>query len=74
MKKKLARHASHRKVARTAPAHHHKPSKDYLLLVRGWMVVVAFALMLGLGAIVGNFFNQKLNETNPAVAGAQVAR
>lgn len=71
MKKKAVRRATHKKVVKSAL---HKPSQDYLMVVRGWMVVVAFALMLGLGAIVGNFFNQKLNESNPAVAGASTAR
>ncbi len=42
---------------------------DYLVVVRGWMFVVMFALMLGVGAIVGNFINQHLNST-PQVAGA----
>jgi len=47
-------------------------SEHYLVVVRSWMLIVLFALMLGVGAIVGNFFNQKLNETTPQVAGVQV--
>ncbi len=36
------------------------------------MLVVLFALMLGVGAIVGNFINQKMDEANPTVAGVQI--
>ena len=71
MAKKVVRH-SHRHV------HHRvvraKPVNDTLVVVRGWMFVVAFALMLGIGAIVGTFFNQMLNESVPSVAGAQIQR
>lgn len=41
-------------------------------MVRSWMIVVVFALMLGLGAVVGTFLNEKLSETTPAVAGVAV--
>lgn len=40
--------------------------------IRSWMFVVAFALMLGMGAIVGQFLSAKLNETTPQVAGVQI--
>lgn len=73
MKKKLARASAHRS------AHHasHKASKadgSYLVIVRGWMFVVAFALMLGVGAIVGNFISNQLNASTPQVAGASTSR
>jgi hypothetical protein len=58
----------HHKVTRTAPAN------DTLVVVRGWMFVVAFALMLGIGAITGTLFNKMLNENVPTVAGVQVER
>ena len=40
--------------------------------IRGWMFVVVFSLMLGLGAIVGRFLSEKMNETTPQVAGVQI--
>ena len=51
-----------------------KPSENYLVVVRGWMLTVAFALMLGVGAIVGNFINHQLNQSAPVVAGATTSR
>jgi hypothetical protein len=60
--------------------HHHKPAavkakpakkNDFLVWVKGWMFVVAFALMLGVGAIVGTYFNTLMNESTPTVAGVQ---
>ncbi len=68
MKKKLARR-HHRSVSRTRST---KP--QYLMVVRGWMFMVAFALMLGLGAMVGNFINSQLNMSTPQVAGASSQR
>ncbi len=50
---------------------HKKTNENYLVVVRGWMLVVAFALMLGIGAVVGQFLNTQLNATTPAVAGVQ---
>jgi len=52
----------------------HQPSENYLVVVRGWMLLVAFALMLGMGAIVGNYINQQLNQTTPTVAGVTITR
>jgi hypothetical protein len=49
-------------------------SENYLVVVRGWMLVVAFALMLGIGAVVGNFINQQLDQATPTVAGASIER
>jgi len=68
MKKKSVRRVHHRthakRVSRAQP-----PGEHYLVVVRGWMLVVAFALMLGVGAIVGNFVNQQLEVSSPTVAG-----
>jgi len=67
MKKKIVRrthHVSHK---------HARPAEGYLMVVRGWMLVVAFALMLGVGAIVGNYINQQLNVASPQVAGASTS-
>lgn len=44
----------------------------YMVVVRSWMIVVVFALMLGVGAVVGTFLNEKLNESAPQVAGVSV--
>lgn len=44
----------------------------YLVVVRSWMIVVVFALMLGIGAVVGTFLNEKLSETTPQVAGVSI--
>lgn len=64
MKRKHARRV-HRVTHRSA-----RPNENYLVVVRGWMLVVAFALMLGIGALVGQFINAQLNATTPTVAGA----
>lgn len=55
--------------------HHASPRKarvneNYLVVVRGWMLVVAFALMLGIGAMIGQFINTQLDASTPTVAGA----
>ena len=67
MKKKLARH-HHAKIVHV----HKATSPHYLVVVRSWMFLVAFAMMLGLGAMVGNFLNVQLNQSTPQVAGASV--
>jgi hypothetical protein len=71
MAKKTVRHIHHHTHHKVVKA---KPVKDSLLVVRGWMFVVAFALMLGIGAVVGTFFNSMLNESVPTVAGVQTSR
>ncbi len=71
MKRKHAvRRQTHHRVAHKRT--HMTASPDYLVVVRGWMLVVAFALMLGLGALVGQFINDQLNATTPQVAGVQI--
>lgn len=44
--------------------------ENYLVVVRSWMFVVAFALMLGLGAMVGQFISTQIAASTPTVAGA----
>lgn len=67
MKKHARRHH-----ARSVTRHTRRVPAHYVAVVRGWMFVVAFALMLGVGAIVGRFLNEKLNEAVPQVAGVQI--
>jgi len=67
MKKKHASRRHSTPVRRTLPR-----SEKYLIVVRSWMIVVMFALMLGVGAVLGQFFNDKLSETTPSVAGVQI--
>lgn len=69
--KKYKKHHAKRTVrlAKTS-----KPSEAYMIVVRSWMLVVVFALMLGIGWVTGSFLNQKLNESTPQVAGASVER
>lgn len=82
MKKKLARlhlpsaradggqaRRHHRSVSRTRRA-----QPQYLVVVRSWMFLVAFAMMLGLGAMVGNFLNVQFNQSTPQVAGASIEK
>lgn len=65
MKKKTAHHKHVHHPTRS------KSVKSYLVLVRSWMFLVMFALMLGAGVLLGNLINQKLNESTPQVAGYQ---
>lgn len=71
MKKKLRHksHRTHRTIARSQ-----KPDETYIVAVRGWMLVVAFALMLGVGTVVGGFIRQQLDQATPTVAGASTQR
>jgi hypothetical protein len=69
MKKKTLRKVHHR----TAVRHNH-PSETYLVVVRSWMLVVAFALMLGVGTVIGSYINTQLNLDTPAVAGVSTDR
>lgn len=68
MKKRVHKHS--RAAARSSRVTH--PRKNVLMWIRSWMFVVAFALMLGMGAIVGQFLSAKLNDTTPQVAGVQI--
>lgn len=64
MKRKTVHHRTHHRHAAR------RGNQDYIVLVRGWMFVVAFALMLGIGAIVGTYLQTQLNASTPIVAGA----
>lgn len=64
-KKHISRKARHASRA-TRPT---KVKEGYLVVVRSWMLLVMFALMLGLGAVVGTYLN---TASDPAVAGAQI--
>lgn len=57
--------------AHSASVRRPKTVSDYLVIVKGWMFLVAFALMLGIGAIVGTFVNSQLEQSSPTVAGVQ---
>lgn len=46
-----------------------RPHEHYLIVVRSWMLVVLFAIMLGVGAVVGTYLNQELDQ---AFRGADV--
>lgn len=67
-------------VRRTHHHHHHTmarrgaPNDNYIVAVRGWMLVVAFALMLGVGAVVGSYISTQLELAAPSVAGVSTDR
>lgn len=46
----------------------------YVILVRSWVFMVLFALMLGVGVIVGNYINNQINGGSPTVAGFSTER
>jgi hypothetical protein len=69
MKKK---HVSHKKHHITRTTRARKPKEGYLVVVRSWMLLVMFALMLGLGAVVGTYINAQSAANDPAVAGVQI--
>lgn len=64
---------STRKTRKTTKAGKTTGSQEtYLVVVRSWMLLVMFALMLGLGAVVGTYLNHQSSVNTPSVAGAQV--
>lgn len=67
MKKK---HHVHHKRTTSRVTRVTKPKESFLIIVRSWMLLVMFALMLGLGAVVGTYLNDQ--SAAPTVAGAQV--
>ncbi len=69
MKKKVA---SHRKHHAARAARSVAQPESYLVIVRSWMLLVMFALMLGLGAVVGTYLNHQADVNSPAVAGAEI--
>lgn len=66
MKKKLV-HRKHHRIT-----HVNKAGEQYFVVIKSWMFLVAFAMMLGLGAIAGNFINEQINQSTPQVAGASI--
>lgn len=69
MKKKRVTHKQ-KSAARVSRAS--KPTETYFVVVRSWMLLVMFALMLGLGAVVGTYLNAQSAANDPAVAGVQI--
>ena len=69
MKKKHVSHKVRHSSRATRPA---KVKEGYLVVVRSWMLLVMFALMLGLGAVVCTYLNAQSAANDPAVAGVQV--
>lgn len=68
-KKTARRKATHKKVQkRRSPA----GEDQYALVIHSWIFLVSFAIMLAMGAIVGNFINSQLDSTSPQVAGYQI--
>ena len=59
------------KRTKVTPLSKAKTVKDYLVIIKSWMFVVVFALMLGIGAVVGTYINTQLEQSTPMVAGAQ---
>jgi hypothetical protein len=46
--------------------------KNFLFVLKSWMFVVMFALMLGVGAIVGTYLSEQMSAATPQVAGASI--
>ena len=71
MKKKAVRRSKVTHVSRRISA---TPAgkRNVLVLLKSWMFVVMFALMLGVGAIIGTYINQEMNMANPQVAGVSI--
>ncbi|HLD24304.1 MAG TPA: hypothetical protein VJB96_00075 [Patescibacteria group bacterium] len=69
MKKK---HVTHRKHHRSAAVRAYKPRESYFVVVRSWMLLVMFALMLGLGAVAGTYLNAQSEANTPSVAGVEI--
>jgi hypothetical protein len=67
MKKKIVR----RKTAAPRAAKKNE-KKSFLLMLKSWMFVVMVALMLGIGAIIGNFLSMEMNANTPQVAGVTI--
>ncbi len=67
MAKKKVHHKKAQRTSRKAAP------ESYFVVVRSWMLLVMFALMLGLGAVVGTYLNVQSNGT-PVVAGAETSR
>lgn len=73
MKKKTAKKTSHKKSVSTRRLNR-KEDDTYVILVRSWVFLVMFAIMMGVGVIVGNYINHSLNGSPPTVAGVSTDR
>ncbi len=76
MKKKLARKAVH-KAAPVKRVSRTNNDETYLVVFKSWMFVVAFAIMMGVGVILGTFARGQVEQANngrPTVAGAQYSQ
>jgi len=67
----MAKKSVRRSHKKTHTVSRPKKTGDILTIIKGWMFIVAFALMLGMGAVVGTYFNQLLTQAG-TVAGAQI--
>ena len=67
MKKKIVRRTP--KAVRPAKK---TEKKGFLFMLKSWMFVVMVALMLGIGAIIGNFLSLEMSANNPQVAGVSI--
>lgn len=77
MKKKLSSHKKHTSVSRSSSVRKASRSTSddkYVILVRSWVFLVLFAIMMGVGVIVGNYINTELNGGTPTVAGYSTDR
>ncbi|MBI3577100.1 hypothetical protein HY086_03640 [Candidatus Gottesmanbacteria bacterium] len=70
--KRRSRRVHHRRSSAVRARQASQP--QYLVLVRGWMFLVMFALMLGLGAVVGTAVSKNFNQDKPEVAGVQIEK
>lgn len=76
MKRKAVQRVYHRKTRVVAARKASKPA-SWIIWIRGWMFLVMFALMLGVGALFGSFLNQQITaalSSPPIVAGASTSR
>jgi len=74
MKRKAVRRKPVHTVRHTSHKLHRKEDEHYLILVRSWVFLVLFAMMLGVGVIVGSYINSQLNGGAPVVAGTSIER
>ena len=68
----MKKRVTHKKSKNTRARRATKAPEGYLVVVRSWMLLVMFALMLGLGAVVGTYLNNQSSANTPTVAGAQI--
>jgi hypothetical protein len=74
MKRKAVHHKPVHTVHHASRRLHHKEDERYVVLVRTWVFLVLFAIMLGVGVIVGSYINNQLNGGFPVVAGATIGQ